>query len=341
MKVDARLDVSTIDEMTTAVRQREVEGYAGLWTSETSHDPFLPLMVAAQHTESIQIGCAVAVAFARNPMTIANLAHDLQMYSCGRFTLGLGTQVKPHIERRFSMPWSHPAERMTEFVLAVRAILNAWETGKPLAFEGKFYSHTLMTPMFTPSAHGYGPPQIIMAGVGERMIEAAGSTADGILLHAFSTPDYIRQCVLPLVSRGLATRGGSREDFEISCRGFLVTGRDERELNMAKEAVRERIAFYGSTPAYRPVLEHHGWGALGEQLHGLSKSSDVDRWTKMAGLVDDDVVNTFAVVAEPDRAGLEITRRYVGVADRFWFYTPYAVTPDVLSSIARSIQSNA
>lgn len=339
MKVDARLDVDDVEAMARTAQRLEDEGYAGIWTSETAHDPFLPLMIAAQRTKRVQLGCAVAVAFARNPMTIASVAHDLQTYSGGRFILGLGTQVKSHIERRFSMPWSDPANRLEEFVGAVRAILTAWETGDELRFVGSYYRHTLMTPMFRPEPHGYGLPPIIMAGVGPQMLEAAGRSADGVLVHAFSTPKYLREVVRPGIERGLASRSDGREGFEVSCRGFLATGRDEQELALAKEAVRARIAFYGSTPSYQPVLELHGWGALGRELNTLSRSAEGDRWATMARLVDDEVLETFAVVAEPERAGVEIARRYFGLADRFWFYTPYSIHPEVLSSISVGISA--
>ncbi|PBC47657.1 TIGR03617 family F420-dependent LLM class oxidoreductase (plasmid) [Rhodococcus opacus] len=339
MKVDARLDVDDVEAMAQTVRRLEMEGYAGIWTSETAHDPFLPLMIAAQQTQRVQLGCAIAVAFARNPMTIANVAHDLQRYSRGRFALGLGTQVKSHIERRFSMQWSDPMNRLEEFIDAVRAILTAWETGERLHFEGSYYRHTLMTPMFRPDPHGHGLPPIIMAGVGASMVEAAARSADGVLVHAFSTPDYLREVVLPAVERGLSSRARARDGFEVSCRGFLATGRDEKELDCAKQAIRARIAFYASTPSYMPVLERHGWEALGRQLNTLSRSGDDDRWTKMASLIDDEVLETFAIVAEPDRAGAEIVRRYSVIADRYWFYTPYPIPSELLSSISRAIST--
>ena len=339
MKVDARLDVDDVEAMAQTARRLELEGYAGIWTSETAHDPFLPLMVAAQHTQRVQLGCAIAVAFARNPMTIANVAHDLQMYSRGRFALGLGTQVRSHIERRFSMQWSDPMARLEEFIDAVKAILTAWETGDQLHFEGSYYRHTLMTPMFRPAPHGHGLPPIIMAGVGAGMLEAAGRSADGVLVHAFSTPDYLRDVVLPAVERGLYSRTRARDGFEVSCRGFLATGRDEKELEHAKQAIRARIAFYASTPSYMPVLERHGWDALGRQLNMLSRTGDDDRWTKMASLIDDEVLETFAIVAEPDRAGTEIARRYSGIVDRYWFYTPYPISPELLSSISLAIST--
>ncbi|NGP07802.1 TIGR03617 family F420-dependent LLM class oxidoreductase, partial [Rhodococcus sp. 14C212] len=324
MRVDARLDVDTLSKIGRTASRLEREGYAGLWTSETSHDPFLPLTVAAEHTDHVQLGCAIAVALARNPMTIANVTHDLQTYSGGRFVLGLGTQVRSHIERRFSMPWSEPAARFEEFIAAVRAILTAWETGEPLSFEGKFYRHTLMTPMFRPAPHGHGLPPIIMAGVGERMLETAGRIADGVLVHAFSTPHHLRTVVLPALQRGFDSCATVRADFEVSCRGFLVTGRDESELEQAREAVRARIAFYASTPAYRPVLDSHGWSSIGDRLTALSRSEDEDRWARMSALVEDEMLETFAVVAEPERAAAEIARRYDGLVDRYWYYTPHA-----------------
>lgn len=333
VKVDARLDVDTLHEIGRSASRLEREGYAGLWTSETNHDPFLPLAVAAEHTDDIQLGCAIAVAFARNPMTVATVTHDLQAYSGGRFTLGLGTQIKPHIERRFSMPWSEPAARFEEFVAAVRAIMTAWETGEPLAFEGRFYRHTLMTPMFRPAPHGHGLPPIVMAGVGERMIETAGRIADGVLVHAFATPHHLKTTVLPALQRGLDAGGVARADFEVGCRGFLVTGRDEAEMEQARQAVRARIAFYASTPAYRPVLDSHDWGPIGDQLTALSRSGGEDRWARMSALVDDEMLESFAVVAEPDRIAAEIARRYDEIVDRYWYYTPYPIDRELLSDI--------
>ncbi|WP_016695812.1 TIGR03617 family F420-dependent LLM class oxidoreductase [Rhodococcus rhodochrous] len=338
MLVDARLDVDTLDEIGRTASRLENEGYAGLWTSETNHDPFLPLTVAAEHTRRVQLGCAIAVAFARNPMTIAQIAHDLQTYSGGRFLLGLGTQVRPHIERRFSMPWSEPAARFEEFVAAVRAILTAWETGEPLAFEGRFYRHTLMTPMFRPEPHGHGLPPIIMAGVGERMLETAGRIADGVLVHAFCTPHHLRTVVRTALRRGFDARSTDRAGFEVGCRGFLVTGGDEVEFEQAREAVRSRIAFYASTPAYRPVLDSHGWGEIGDRLTALSRSGNADRWERMSALVGDEMLETFAVVAEPKRAAAVIARRYAGLADRFWCYTPYPLNPRILSDITTDLE---
>lgn len=339
MKIDARLDAGSLTDVRDAARHAEDTGYGGLWTSETSHDPFLPLVVAAEHTSRIELGCAVAVAFARSPMTVANATHDLQRFSRGRFTLGLGTQVRPHIERRFSMPWSSPSARLEEFIGAVRAILSSWEDGTPLAFEGDFYRHTLMTPMFRPEPHGHGLPRIIIGGVGPGMVRTAARAADGLLLHAFSTPGYLDAVVLPNIHEALTARGANRDEFDLSCRVFLATGRTEAELKVATNSVRARIAFYGSTPAYQAVLAHHGWTELGVRLNDLSRTDDPDRWSAMAALIDDEVLTTFAIVGNPVEAAAQIESRYGRLADRLWYYTPYRPADGLLEEVTHAIQS--
>jgi probable F420-dependent oxidoreductase len=339
MKIDARLDAGGLDAIRSAATQAEAAGYGGLWSSETSHDPFLPLVLAAEHTTRIDLGCAVAVAFARNPMTIANTTHDLQRFSRGRFTLGLGTQVRPHIERRFSMPWSSPTARLEEFIGAVRAILTAWEDGTDLDFNGEFYRHTLMTPMFRPEPHGLGLPKIIIGGVGPAMVKMAGRAADGLLVHAFSTPNYLDSVILPSVSEGLRGRGLTRSDFETSCRVFVATGYTEEDIDAAREAVRARLGFYGSTPAYRPVLEHHGWGDLGAELNRLSRTDDPHRWATMTRLVDDEVLEAFAVIGAPSYAAGDLARRYGALADRLWYYTPYQPAPGLLDDLTAEVQA--
>src|SRR5271166_1513727 len=197
-------------------REAEAAGYDGLWSAETSHDPFLPLVLAAEHTERIQVGTGIAVAFARNPMTLATTANDLHTMARGRFMLGLGSKIKPHIEKRFSMPWSHPAPRMRELILAVRAIWASWAEGTRLAFRGEFYRHTLMTPMFDPGPNPYGNPPVFLAAVGTRMTEVAGEVADGLLAHAFTTERYLREVSLPALERGLAASGRTRSAVEVS-----------------------------------------------------------------------------------------------------------------------------
>jgi probable F420-dependent oxidoreductase len=256
-------------------------------------------------------------------MQLAYTAHDLQAYSGGRFILGLGSQVKPHIERRFSMPWSHPAPRMREFIVAMRAIWAAWADGTKLDFRGDFYTHTLMTPFFSPPPLAGAPPAVFLAAVGEAMTAVAGEAADGLLAHAFCTGRYLREVTLPALSRGLAASGRSRTDVEISLLAMIATGRTEEEMARAVAGTRRQIAFYGSTPAYQGVLDLHGWGGLGDELNTLSKSTRDDKWEAMGGLIDDEVLNAFAVVASPADVAAEIRRRFGELIDRISFYSPY------------------
>jgi probable F420-dependent oxidoreductase len=311
-------------------------GYDGLWSAEVNHDPFLPLALAAEHTERIKLGTGIAVAFARNPMTLAMVANDLQTLSRGRFMLGLGSQIKPHIEKRFSMPWSHPAPRMRELILAIRAIWKSWSDGSRLAFRGEYYTHTLMTPMFDPGPNPYGAPRIFLAAVGQKMTEVAGQVADGMLAHGFSTERYLREVTLPALERGLEASGRVRTDVEISYPGMVVTGADEAGVVAATKAVKTQLAFYGSTPAYRPVLELHGWGDLQTDLNTLSKRG---AWDEMAGLIDDEILNTFAVVGPiEDLAGM-VRERFEGVVDRFNFYAPYPMEPERWAEVLAGFKS--
>ena len=271
MKVDTGIMASGLDDIAERAKELEAIGYDGLITAETGSDPFLPLVIAAEHTERIQLGTGIAVAFARTPMLTAYTANDLQRHSHGRFFLGLGSQIKPHIERRFSMPWSHPAARMREFILAIRAIWETWATDAPLDFEGEFYSHTLMTPFFNPGPNPHGNPKIVLAAVGPLMTQAAGEVADGLLCHGFCTERYLREVTMPALERGAAKSGRDLGDFEITAPGFIVARDDDEELAAGVDFVRQQIGFYGSTPAYRPVLEAHGWGDLQGELHALTK----------------------------------------------------------------------
>jgi probable F420-dependent oxidoreductase len=287
-------------------------------------------MLAAEHTERIKLGTGIAVAFARNPMTLAMVANDLQTVSEGRFMLGLGSQIKPHIEKRFSMPWSHPAPRMRELIGAIRAIWASWSDGSRLAFRGEFYRHTLMTPMFDPGPNPFGNPPIFLAAVGERMTEVAGEVADGVLAHGFTTERYLREVTVPALERGLATGGKVRADVQLSYPGMVVTGADEAGFAAASKAVKTQLAFYGSTPAYRPVLELHGWGELQTELNTLSKRGS---WDQMADLIDDEILGTFAVVGELDEIAPEVRRRFDGLVDRFSFYAPYDMEPKRWSEV--------
>jgi probable F420-dependent oxidoreductase len=322
MKVDGGIPTN-LSKAASSAQDLERAGYTGGWTAETSHDPFFPLLLAAEHTETLELGTSIAVAFARNPMNLANIGWDLQSYSKGRFILGLGSQIKPHITKRFSMDWSHPAPRMREMVLAIRAIWDCWTNGSKLDFRGDFYTHTLMTPFFTPDKADlgdFGVPKIFLAGVGELMTEVAGEVCDGFLCHGFTTEKYLREVTIPALARGRAKAGKTMEGFEIVGPSFVVTGNNDEELEKAAAGTRQQIAFYGSTPAYKPVLEIHGWGGLQEELNALSKQG---KWVEMGTLIDDEVLNTFAVVGQPEKIAPELGRRYGDVIQRISFYAPY------------------
>ncbi len=336
MKVDGGLMVQGLDGVARAARELEELGYDGMLTAETSHDPFFPLLLAAEHTERIELGTGIAVAFARSPMTLANIGYDLQSFSKGRFILGLGSQIKPHIEKRFSMPWSHPAARMREMVNAMRAIWACWNDGEKLDFRGEFYRHTLMTPFFNPGRSEFGAPKVFLAAVGELMTEVAGEVCDGLIVHGFTTERYVREVTLPALDRGLAKAGRDRSSFEVSGPLFVVTGATEEEMANAKQMVKQQIAFYGSTPAYRGVLDLHGWGDLQGELNALSKQGE---WVKMGEAIDDEMLETFAVVAEPERVAEGLKRRFGGIVDRCSFYAPYKSDPDRWSAVIASLKA--
>ncbi|MYE83933.1 MAG: TIGR03617 family F420-dependent LLM class oxidoreductase [Gammaproteobacteria bacterium] len=312
MKVDGGVGWD-LEQVGAEARELEEMGYSGVLTAETGHDPFLPLAFAAQTTSRVDLCTGIAVAFARTPMILANIGHDLNAHSKGRFVLGLGSQIRPHITKRFSMPWSHPAARMREFILAMRAIWANWHDGEPLQFTGKFYTHTLMTPFFAPTNTEYGAPRVMLAAVGPLMTEVAGEVADGIIVHAFTTEKYLRETTLPALKRGFAKAGKKRGDFEISYPCFVVTGRDEREMEQARTATRQQIAFYGSTPAYKPVLDSIGAGELQGELNTMSKQG---RWQEMGTLVTDDMLESFAIVEEPANIARAFRTRYGDIVDR-------------------------
>jgi probable F420-dependent oxidoreductase len=334
MKVDGGIGFGA--KAGESARQAEDAGYDGVWAAETSHDPFLPLLLGAQTTERLDLGTSITVAFARNPMTMAMVANDLQLMSKGRFLLGLGSQVSAHITRRFSMEWSHPAPRMREFILAMRAIWDCWNNDTKLDFRGDFYTHTLMTPFFNPGKNPYEPPKVFLAGVGPLMTEVAGEVCDGFLCHGFTTERYLREVTIPALQRGRAKAGKTMDDFEIAGPLFVVTGTDEEQMAKAATGTRQQIAFYGSTPAYRPVLELHGWGGLQEELNKLSKEG---KWVEMGTLIDDDILHTFAVVAEPEKIAPEMIRRYGDAVDRLNFYAPYESDPERWRGVMEALRT--
>ncbi|MBW2400718.1 MAG: LLM class F420-dependent oxidoreductase [Deltaproteobacteria bacterium] len=335
MKVDSSILVSNPHDAGAVARGLEELGYDGGFTFEGRHDPFLPLSIAAEHTESLTLATAVAIAFARNPMLLANLGYDLQLQSGGRFILGLGSQIRPHIERRFSAVWSRPADRMREMVLAIRAIWRSWHDDAKLDFRGDFYTHTLMTPVFNPGPNPHGLPPIFVAGIGPKMTAAVGEVADGFFVHPFHTPKFIEEVTLPALERGFAASGRTRDDFTISCQIIIASGESEEEFENAKNVARAQLSFYGSTPAYRGVLDCHGWGDLHLELNRLSKTGG---WLQMAALIDDEVLETIAVVGEPHEIAGKLLDRCGSFADRLSLVAVYAPDAGRWLDVVRAIQ---
>ena len=315
MKIDAALLSSALAEVPAEARAIEGLGYDGLFTFEGAHDPFFPLTLAAEHTARVELATAIAIAFPRSPMHLANVGHDLQVYSKGRFVLGLGSQVKAHVEKRFSAAWDRPVARMRELIRAVRAIWRCWNEKEKLAFHGEFYRHTLMTPFFDPGPSPWGPPRIFLAGVGGAMTAVAGEVADGLFVHPLNSPEFIRGTTLPALERGFtrAGDGRSRRDFEISCQALLITGYTEEEMKQSEAGTKMQIAFYGSTPAYRCVLDTHGWGDLQGELNRLSKEG---RWMEMAALIDEPMLDALTVRCAPKDVPARLAARYAGLVDR-------------------------
>lgn len=332
MKVDAPL--YSFDAPEPEARRLEAKGYAGAFTFEGPHDPFFPLLLAARATERIELYTAVAIAFSRNPMILANIGWDLQQLSKGRFILGLGTQIKAHIERRFSMPWSHPAARMREMVLAIKEIWRCWQTKERLEFRGEFYQHTLMTPAFCPAPTEYGGPRIFLAGVGPRMTEVAGEVADGFFVHPFNTLESLRRLTLPALERGLERAGRKRPAIEISSQLMICSGTSDEEIERVRLSTKGQIAFYGSTPAYRPVLDVHGWGELQPTLNRLSKEG---KWAEMTSLISDELLEAIAVCAPMKDVAKQVRARCDGRIDRVSLVGHWTKDPDVWDDVLREL----
>ncbi len=322
-------------DVPAAARDAERNGFSGISFGEVSCDPLLMLTVAAGVTESLDLMTNLSVAFARSPMTMAVQARALQEYSSGRLLLGLGSQIRPHIERRYSMPWGRPAPQMAEFIGAMRAIWQWWRTGDAVAFQGEFYTHTLSHPIFVPSIEQPDPP-ILLAAVGERMTEVAGQHADGFLIHPYTTLRYFEEITRPALEKGLTKRAGDHTDFEIVAAPMVVTGATEEEFAEALRDVRTRIAFDGSTRNYRRVLELHGWSELADELHRFSKTDDPDRWEVAANLIDDEVLLAFAVVGEPERVGPQLRERWGSIVQRIELSDIGMVNPTVRRTVLSS-----
>ena len=290
----------------------EALGFDRAFTAETSRDPFFPLVLAADRTETLELGTGIAVAFARNPMNIAVAAQEINVMSNGRFRLGLGSQIKPHITRRFSMPWHGAAKQMREFIGAINAIWDNWWDGTPLAFQGEFYDYSLMTPEFTPATDGLHRPPILLAAVGPLMLKTAAEVADGLIAHPFCTERYLKEVIVPKIEPALESRGKTLDDFEIQYPIMIATGADEESFEKSKAGLKHRIGFYGSTPAYKPVLDLHGWGDMQPMLRQMTKDN---RWSELGDVISDEMLETFAAVGEPAEAARIVRERVGGVAD--------------------------
>lgn len=325
MKVDTAIPANPAEAPAEVARAAEALGFDGLHTAETAHDPFLALALAACTTERVALMTSVAIAFARSPTSIAQTAWDLQRLSRGRFVLGLGTQVKAHVERRFAMPWGPPVPRLREYVGLTRALWDTWQDGAPLNFRGHHYRASLMTPFFNPGKIDYPRPPIYLAGVGPPLLRLAGETADGLAVHPLHTVSYLRDVVQPAIATGAKKAGRSPGDCALSVPAFVVTGRTKQQRDDARARIRSQIAFYASTPSYAPVLAHHGWGAVREQLTALAARRD---WAAMPALVDESMMRQFAIDVEPADVGPALRERYRGLAERITLYQRFVPGQD-------------
>lgn len=319
-------------------KELEKIGYDGVFSFEAKHDPFLTLAVASEHTQDIRLGTAIAIAFARNPMNIANLGYDMQSISGGRFVLGLGTQVKPHIEKRFSSTWSKPAARMREIVLAVKAIWDCWEGNGQLEFEGEFYTHKIMIPAFNPGPNPFGPPPIFTGGFGPLMTQVAGEVSDGFIAHPYSTRKSLLENTMPALEKGLARSERQFEDIEVMCSTLVVTADTKEEFEKSKLAAKKQLAFYGSTPAYLPTLKCHGWEGVHEELNAMSKAG---RWNEMADLISDEILETIAVVGARDKIPELLEQRLNGIADSVSLTHNRYPDPHYWADIVKRLKENA
>lgn len=321
MRLDSFLPLDNLTSVPEIASAAEAIGFGGLWVSETQHDPFLPVALAAAATSRAALGTAIAVAFPRSPTIMAHTAWDLARLSNGRFILGLGTQVKAHIERRFGVPWEAPVERLRDYIGALRAVWRCWQTGERLRYDGTFYKLSLMTPFFNPGPIEYPDIPIYIAGVNRQLHVLAGEICDGFHVHPLHTERYLREAVLPWLEEGLAKAGRTRTDIQLVSADFVIVGTTEEERSAQREAVRQQVAFYASTPSYRTLLALHGWEEQGEQLSALASRG---RWDKMSALVTDEMLAQFAVEGETlAGAAAALRERYKGLLDRTAFYMPF------------------
>ncbi len=326
MKLDTTLLGRDLGKVAAAARGAEGVGFDAVWTLEAGNDPFFPLVLVAEHTQRLRMGTAIAVAFPRSPMVTAQMAWQLAGLSRGRFILGLGTQVKGHNERRYSVKWEAPVARLREYVAALRAIFKCWsEGGKHLSYSGRYYNFSLMTPFFTPTRHEFSAIPVYIAGVNELVCRTAGEICEGLHAHPFNSPRYLREVVLPAVKEGLARSGRAREDFTIVSAPFIAVGSTRDEVQRLREEFRQQIAFYASTRTYRVVLDAHGWGSVADRLNERAAKGD---WIGMAHEITDEMLDTYSVGGTWDDIYDKVMERYSGLLDRVAFYAPYMAGAD-------------
>ncbi len=338
MRVETGIVGRTFQEIKESAQRAEALGFDGVITAETGHDPFFPLLVAAEHTQRIYLGTSVAIAFPRSPFVTAQIAWDLQYLSNGRFRLGLGTQVKGHNERRYSTPWvGPPGPRLREYIKCLRAIFDTFQNNAPPRYQGKYYQFTLINPFFNagPIEHPHVP--IYISAVGPYMCRLAGELCDGVRLHGFNTLKYTREVILPNLEAGAKKAGRDVKEIDVVGGGFVITGRNREEVERLKEATRSQVAFYGSTRTYLGVLEAHGWGELGLRLHQLSLEG---KWQEMARLITDDILKEFAIIGTPDEIAPQLKERWGGVVTTVSLAFPgrLGMDDDVARALVRSIQ---
>ena len=332
MHVYRNITNTKLTDINKVAPQLENMGYDGLLMTELKHDPFLPLGVAATSTKTVSLATGIAISFLRSPMAIANIAWDLNEATSGRFTLGLGTQIRAHNEKRFSVPWSPPGPRMREYIQSLKAIWRCWKYNEKLSFEGEHYRFTLMTPEFVPESSGIHLPPVTLAAVGPVMIKTAAEVADGIRLHGFCTSKYFEETINPRIEMGLKVAGKARKNFEVSGGGFIATGPDNRAVDDATEAVRYRVGFYGSTPAYWPVLETHGYGDLGRKLNAMTKSGE---WDQLAAQIPDDLLELFCAIGRYDEIAKNIKERFGNMTDVISTGLNEDFPPDLIQDIQK------
>jgi probable F420-dependent oxidoreductase len=320
LRIDASIQsVDDLGTLSLIAAAAERAGFDGIWASEVNHDPFLQLTLAATATQQVALGTAIALSFTRSPMSLAYTCWDLAALSKGRFILGLGTQVKAHNERRFSVPWGPPIPRLREVIDSLRAIWHSWATGEKLNYRGQHYTFTLMTPFFTPPRHTY-PIPVYIAGVNTGLCRLAGECCDGFHVHPLHSTDYLDRVVLPAIAEGARSAGRERSDITVCGSVFVVTGFDDAQTALLRELVRQQISFYASTPSYRVIFETHGWQDTAVELSALAARK---QWGSMPSLITDEMIGAFAVVAPPDEVGRQALARYKGRLDRITFYLPY------------------